>query len=157
MIMLEENTSQAKQEIFILIAGIGSGCLFQPPMIALQTAMPLKDMAIATAAYGLVRSAILPSSLSLIFKLSYTFLQGTGGHNRYLHRRHHILYGAQQAYRKSVRLHWSSRDTSNSQLLRPFANSAGIPPPASPARLHAQSRNNLYCLSTSVFCGLIVQ
>lgn len=155
MIMLEENTSQAKQEIFILIAGIGSGCLFQPPMIALQTAMPLKDMAIATAAYGLVRSATLPSSPSLLFLIP--FMQGTGGHNRYLHRRHHILYGTQQAYRKGVRLHWSSRDTSNSQFLRPFANSAGIPPPASPARLHAQSRNNLYSLSASVICGLIVQ
>lgn len=77
--MLEENTSQAKQEIFILIAGIGSGCLFQPPMIALQTAMPLKDMAIATAAYGLVRSATLPFSLSLYFKLSYTFYAGNWG------------------------------------------------------------------------------
>ena len=55
MIMLEENTSHAKQEIFILIAGIGIGCLFQPPLIGLQAAMPLKDMATATAAFGLVR------------------------------------------------------------------------------------------------------
>lgn len=53
--MLEENSSQARQEIFILIAGIGIGCLFQPPMIALQAAMPLKDMATVTAAFGLVR------------------------------------------------------------------------------------------------------
>lgn len=74
--MSEENTSQAKQEIFILIAGIGSGCLFQPPMIALQTAMPLKDMAIATAAYGLVRSAIFLDPLSLLIQHSYTFNAG---------------------------------------------------------------------------------
>ena len=55
MIMLEENTSHAKQEIFILIAGIGIGCFFQPPLIGLQAAMPLKDMATATSAYGLFR------------------------------------------------------------------------------------------------------
>lgn len=54
MIMLEENTSQARQEIFIQIAGIGIDCPHQPPMIALQAAMPLKDMATVTSAFGIV-------------------------------------------------------------------------------------------------------
>ena len=58
MIMLEENTSHAKQEIFILIAGIGIGCLVMPPSIGLQAAMPLKDMATATATFGLVRYVV---------------------------------------------------------------------------------------------------
>lgn len=55
MIMLKENSSQAQQEIYILIAGIGIGCLFQPPLICLQAAMPLKDVATVSAAYGLFR------------------------------------------------------------------------------------------------------
>lgn len=55
MIMLEENTGTAKQEIFLLITGIGVGCLFQPPMLGLQAAMPKKDMATATAVFVLIR------------------------------------------------------------------------------------------------------
>ena len=54
-IMLEENTAVWKQEIWILIAGIGCGCLFQPPLIGLQAAMPLKDMATSTATFTLIR------------------------------------------------------------------------------------------------------
>ncbi|THH08149.1 hypothetical protein EW145_g2898 [Phellinidium pouzarii] len=56
MIMLEEDTSSAKQEIFLLIAGIGIGCLFQPPLIGLQAAMPLKDMATTTGTFTLIRT-----------------------------------------------------------------------------------------------------
>lgn len=55
LIMLEENTSKAKQEIWLLVAGIGVGCLFEPPLIGLQAAMPLKDMATSTATHGLIR------------------------------------------------------------------------------------------------------
>lgn len=55
MIMLEENTSTAKQEIFLLITGIGVGCVIQPPMLGLQAAMPKKDMATATAVFVLIR------------------------------------------------------------------------------------------------------
>ena len=43
------------QEIFLLITGIGIGCLFQPPLIGLQAAMPLKDLATSTATFGLIR------------------------------------------------------------------------------------------------------
>ena len=38
-----------------LIAALGTGCLFQIPLIALQAAMPLKDMATSTATYVFVR------------------------------------------------------------------------------------------------------
>lgn len=53
--MLEQNSSIAQQEIWLFIAGIGIGCLFQPPIIALQAAMPLKDMATTTAVFVLIR------------------------------------------------------------------------------------------------------
>ncbi|KAL5528489.1 hypothetical protein ACEPAF_7625 [Sanghuangporus sanghuang] len=56
LIMLEEDTSIAKQEIWLLVAGLGIGCLFQPPLIAIQAAMPLKDMATSTAAFVLIRT-----------------------------------------------------------------------------------------------------
>ncbi|EJD36911.1 MFS general substrate transporter [Auricularia subglabra TFB-10046 SS5] len=56
MIMLDEKTSVAVQEIFLLIAGIGVGLLFQAPLIALQASMPLEMLATSTAAFGLVRT-----------------------------------------------------------------------------------------------------
>lgn len=43
-------------EVFVqLTAAIGVGCLFVTPMLAIQSAMPLKDMAVATATLGLMR------------------------------------------------------------------------------------------------------
>ena len=60
MIMLEENTATWKQEVWILIAGLGVGCLFQPPLIGLQAAMPHKDMATSTASFGLIRCVSRP-------------------------------------------------------------------------------------------------
>lgn len=45
----------ATQVIFPLLAGLGLGGLFYPPIIAMQAAMPLKDMATSTAAVGLLR------------------------------------------------------------------------------------------------------
>ncbi|KAH8836107.1 MFS amino acid permease [Flagelloscypha sp. PMI_526] len=56
MIMLNEKTPIALQEVFPLIAALGLGALFQTPMIALQAAMPLKDMATSTAAFGFTRT-----------------------------------------------------------------------------------------------------
>lgn len=55
LIMLDEDTVVWKQEIWLLVAGIGVGCPFQPPLIRLQASMPLKDMATSTAAFGLLR------------------------------------------------------------------------------------------------------
>jgi hypothetical protein len=48
--------SSAKQEIWLLICGIGIGCIFQPPLIALQASMPLSLMATSTATLGLMRT-----------------------------------------------------------------------------------------------------
>ena len=57
MTMLDANTSQALQEVYPLIAGLGLGCLFQTPLIALTAAMPPAEMATSVASYALVRTA----------------------------------------------------------------------------------------------------
>ncbi|KAJ7367640.1 major facilitator superfamily domain-containing protein [Mycena albidolilacea] len=56
MIMLDERSSLALQIIYPLIAGIGLGSLFLPPLIGLQAAMPVKDMATSSTTFGLFRS-----------------------------------------------------------------------------------------------------
>ncbi|KAG8732166.1 hypothetical protein FRC11_000294 [Ceratobasidium sp. 423] len=56
LIMFDEKTSIAKQEIFLAVAALGVGSLFQTPLVGLHAAMPLKDMATATAAFGLIRT-----------------------------------------------------------------------------------------------------
>ena len=43
------------QVLYPLIAGAGIGGLFQPPLIGMQAAMPMKDMATSTATFGLIR------------------------------------------------------------------------------------------------------
>ncbi|TFK50442.1 MFS general substrate transporter [Heliocybe sulcata] len=56
MIMLNERTSVALQEIYILIAALGVGPLFQVPLLVLQAAMPVQDMAMSTATFNLLRT-----------------------------------------------------------------------------------------------------
>jgi len=56
MIMLDDTSSTAKKEIFPLVAAIGVGGLFQIPLICLQAAMPLRDMATTTGAMILIRN-----------------------------------------------------------------------------------------------------
>ncbi|TFK55105.1 MFS general substrate transporter [Heliocybe sulcata] len=56
MIMLDDTSSTAEQEVYPLIAAIGIGCLFQGPLIALQAAMPLKDMATSTSTFMFIRT-----------------------------------------------------------------------------------------------------
>ncbi|KAF8531468.1 major facilitator superfamily domain-containing protein [Gautieria morchelliformis] len=56
MIMLDDTSSLAEQVIYPLIAGTGIGGMFQPPLIGVQAAMPVKDMATATATMGLMRT-----------------------------------------------------------------------------------------------------
>lgn len=56
LIMFEEDTSVAKQEIFLLICALGFGCVLQAPLIGLQAAMPLKNMATSIAALNLLRT-----------------------------------------------------------------------------------------------------
>ncbi len=53
---LNDKSSVAQQEIFLLIAGFGCGSLFQAPYIALQSAMPIADMPASTSTLGLIRS-----------------------------------------------------------------------------------------------------
>nr|GAT60011.1 MFS general substrate transporter [Mycena chlorophos] len=55
LVILNENSSLGQEMGFTLIQGMGTGFLFQPPLIALQAAMPLKDMAACTGAFYLVR------------------------------------------------------------------------------------------------------
>ncbi|KIK34493.1 hypothetical protein CY34DRAFT_26843 [Suillus luteus UH-Slu-Lm8-n1] len=55
MIMLDSSTIIAAQEIYPFIASFGAGCLFQPPLIAIQAAMPGKDMATSTGAFMFLR------------------------------------------------------------------------------------------------------
>ncbi|KAI9446101.1 major facilitator superfamily domain-containing protein [Lactarius indigo] len=56
MITLDDHSNTAKKVLYPLIAAIGIGCLFQTPLIALQAAMPLKDMATSTGAFGFLRT-----------------------------------------------------------------------------------------------------
>ncbi|KAK0239988.1 major facilitator superfamily domain-containing protein [Armillaria nabsnona] len=56
MIMLDSYSNTAEKVLYPLIAAMGLGTMFQVPMIALQAAMPLKDMATSTAAYGFIRT-----------------------------------------------------------------------------------------------------
>ena len=44
------------QEGLLIIAGVGVGLSLQTPMLILQAAMPLKDMAAVTSAWTLTRS-----------------------------------------------------------------------------------------------------
>lgn len=55
MIDLNYPYNTAKSVIFLLITGVGIGGLFQTPLIALQAAMPSRDMAVATGALVLFR------------------------------------------------------------------------------------------------------
>ncbi|KAJ7096214.1 major facilitator superfamily-domain-containing protein, partial [Mycena epipterygia] len=56
MIMLDESTSRALEFVYTIIAGLGAGCFFLPPLLGLQAAMPVKDMATTTTTFGLVRA-----------------------------------------------------------------------------------------------------
>ncbi|KZP00925.1 MFS amino acid permease [Calocera viscosa TUFC12733] len=55
MASLDETSSVAKQEIYILIPALGIGMFFQAPLVACQAAMPLSAMASVTSAFFLVR------------------------------------------------------------------------------------------------------
>ncbi|GAA5863355.1 hypothetical protein JCM1840_007499 [Sporobolomyces johnsonii] len=52
---LDESSNQAKQVLYLLVAALGIGPLFQAPYIAMQSAMPVKEMATSTATVALIR------------------------------------------------------------------------------------------------------
>lgn len=56
MATLNADSSQAKQEVFIGIAGLGTGFLFQTPLVGLMAAMPHGDMSTTVASMTLLRS-----------------------------------------------------------------------------------------------------
>jgi hypothetical protein len=55
LILLDDRSNQAEKVIFLLLGALGTGPLFQTPLIALQAAMPLKDMALSTGAFMFLR------------------------------------------------------------------------------------------------------
>ncbi|KAJ6519097.1 MFS general substrate transporter [Mycena sanguinolenta] len=65
LVSLNENSNLGKELGFTLVQGLGTGFLFQPPLIALQAAMPLKDMAAVTGAFYLVRTLGTSMGVSL--------------------------------------------------------------------------------------------
>ncbi|KAH9998106.1 MFS general substrate transporter [Russula compacta] len=56
MTTLDDESSTAKKVLYPLVAALGIGCLFQTPLVALQAAMPIKDMATSTGAFGFLRT-----------------------------------------------------------------------------------------------------
>ncbi|GAA5938217.1 hypothetical protein JCM1841_000922 [Sporobolomyces salmonicolor] len=52
---LDESSNQAEQVLYLLVAALGIGPLFQAPYIAMQSAMPVKEMATSTATVALIR------------------------------------------------------------------------------------------------------
>ncbi|KAJ7618403.1 MFS general substrate transporter [Roridomyces roridus] len=65
MIMLNEKSSLALQIILPTIAGFGIGGLFLPPLLGLQAAMPVKEMATSSTTFGLFRSLGATIGLSI--------------------------------------------------------------------------------------------
>ena len=56
MIQLDDTSNDAEKVLYLLVTAIGVGCLFQTPLIGLQAAMPLRDMATSTATFGFLRT-----------------------------------------------------------------------------------------------------
>ncbi|KAF8921132.1 MFS general substrate transporter [Mucidula mucida] len=56
MSMLDSHSPRWEKVVFPLLGSLGLGCLFQIPLIALQAAMPLKDMATSTSTFGFIRT-----------------------------------------------------------------------------------------------------
>ncbi|KII88358.1 hypothetical protein PLICRDRAFT_41528 [Plicaturopsis crispa FD-325 SS-3] len=56
MTQLDNTSSLAEKVVYPLVASLGVGCLFQTPLIGLQAAMPIKDMATSTSTFGFLRT-----------------------------------------------------------------------------------------------------
>ncbi|TCD64545.1 hypothetical protein EIP91_003983 [Steccherinum ochraceum] len=56
MTQLSDTSNEAEKVLYLFIAAIGVGCLFQTPLIGLQASMPLKDMATTTGTFGFIRT-----------------------------------------------------------------------------------------------------
>ncbi|KAJ7581208.1 MFS general substrate transporter [Mycena floridula] len=56
MTTLDSHSNTAKKVLLPMVASFGLGSLFQVPLIALQAAMPIKDMATTTGTFGFIRT-----------------------------------------------------------------------------------------------------
>jgi MFS family permease len=56
MILLDAHSSAVRKVFFPLLTGLGVGTVFQSPLIGLQAAMPLKDLATSTATFLFLRT-----------------------------------------------------------------------------------------------------
>ncbi|TIA68573.1 hypothetical protein E3P92_04014 [Wallemia ichthyophaga] len=56
MTTLRNDSNTAKQILYILVASLGVGCLFQVPLLAMQSSLPIVDVSTGTGAYVFVRS-----------------------------------------------------------------------------------------------------
>ncbi|KAG8908683.1 hypothetical protein FRC01_007301 [Tulasnella sp. 417] len=75
LIDLDENSSRAKEILYQLVAALGTGALFMTPLLAIQAAMPQKDMATATAAFGLMRQLGGTTGISACGAVYFNFLR----------------------------------------------------------------------------------
>lgn len=64
-LLIRLNAQSTLREIvpFEIVAGIGSGLLFEPPLIAFQTLVSQEDTATATATFGFIRNIGLVLSI----------------------------------------------------------------------------------------------
>lgn len=62
---LKTDTSLAKIVLYQIVAGLGTGCLFSPPIIALQANVSQADTAAATATLGFIRNMATAVSIVL--------------------------------------------------------------------------------------------
>jgi hypothetical protein len=56
MTLIDARSPKVEVCMFLLIQGIAIGGLFQVPLIGLQAAMPISDMATSTGAFVLIRT-----------------------------------------------------------------------------------------------------
>jgi hypothetical protein len=78
-IMFDEYTSTAKAVGFMAIGGLGSGMLFEAPLIAIQSQVDQQDVATATATLSFIRNIALSISTIIggtIFQNSMNNRQG---------------------------------------------------------------------------------
>jgi len=65
MITLNEKSSTIHQELTLLVAGVGFGALFPTPLIAIMAAMPMREMAVSTGAFSLMRTLGITVGVSI--------------------------------------------------------------------------------------------
>ncbi|KAF8163478.1 MFS amino acid permease [Crassisporium funariophilum] len=126
MIMLDGTSTTPEKVLYPLVAAIGLGCLFQTPLIGLQAAMPIKDMATSTATFGFIRtlgatvgisigqaiySSTLRKKISKIPNLPLSFDTSPAGLTQSVGRLKHIADPVErasiiEAYTRSISTIW---------------------------------------------------